>query len=70
MSAEVVQLRIFHPRIPRDTDTELSIQADLVMLDKIGQWVASQKQLCSHDSKPLTPAVRRMVMDASDALEL
>lgn len=70
MSAEVVQLRIFHPRIPRDQDTELSIHADLMMLDKIGQWVASQKQLCSHESRPMTPATRLMVMEASDALEL
>lgn len=67
---ELVQLRVFHPRVPRDADTELLIAADLSMLDKIAQWVAAQKSLCTHKSMPLAPATRLMVMEASDALEL
>lgn len=67
---EVVALRFFHPRIPRDADTEMSIQADLGMLEKMERWVAAQKDACVRESRPLTPRVRLMVMEASDVLEL
>lgn len=68
--AEIVHLRIFTPRVPRDPETELSIQADLGMLEKIERWTAAQKSICVRESKPLNPSTRLLVMDAMDALDL
>lgn len=67
---DVVQLKFFHPRIPRDADTELSISADINMLEKVERWAQTQKNICMRQSKPLPPATRLMLMDAMDALEL
>jgi hypothetical protein len=70
LSAQIVHLRIFTPRVPRDRDTELSIQADLLMLEKIEQWVMAEKSMCVRESRPLAPSKRLMVMEASDAMDL
>jgi hypothetical protein len=70
MSAEIIHLKIFHPRTPRDADTELSINADISLLEKIERFTALQKNICTRQSTPLPPAVRLMVMEAMDALEL
>lgn len=70
MTAEIVQLKFFHPRIPRDADTELSISADISLLEKVERWTALQKTICTRQSKPLPPATRLMLMEAMDALEL
>jgi hypothetical protein len=67
---DVVHLRIFAPRVPRHADTELSIHADLSMLEKIERWTAAQKNSCVRESRPLSPVVRLRLMEASDALEL
>jgi hypothetical protein len=66
----VIDLPSYAPRIPRDHDTELSIQADLMMLEKIQRWAVAQKTACVREAKPLAPAIRLMVFEASDALEL
>ena len=70
MTAEIIQLRVFHPRVPRDADTELSINADLALLEKIERFTSLQKNLCIRGSKPMPPATRLMVMDAMDILDL
>lgn len=66
----VVQLPVYTPRVPRDHDTELSIHADLSLLQKIEKWVVAERTACVREAKPLTPSDRLMVMDALDALGL
>ena len=68
--AEIVHLRIFAPRVPRDRDTELSIQADLMMLEKLERWIVAQKTACVREARPLAPAKRLMVFEASEAMDL
>jgi len=70
MTAEIHHLRFFVPRVPRDRDTELSIQADLSMLEKIERWVIAEKSACVREARPLSPAKRVVVMEASDVMDL
>lgn len=66
---DVVRVRAFEPRIPRDPDTEMRINADLYLIEQAAAKLITMRTQIIRESRPLDPFNRIRVIEAGDALE-
>lgn len=70
MGDVVKAFQTFYPRIPRDEDTELRINGDLVLIEQLVAKAVTFRTRVVRESAPLTPMKRKGLMDAIDKLDL
>lgn len=67
---DVVPVRFYIPRVPRDEDTERQINGDLFLLEDAAAKLVTLRAQIIREAKPLTPMLRRMVIAAGDSLDV